>query len=52
MNELVQTQLSAITEILHAANTSGIEIWLRGGWAMDFYLSQVTRDHEDIDWFI
>ncbi|WP_269440264.1 nucleotidyltransferase domain-containing protein [Arthrobacter sp. zg-Y750] len=52
MNELVQAQLSAITEVLHAAKTLGIEIWLRGGWAMDFYLGQVTRDHEDIDWFV
>ncbi|MCC3291383.1 nucleotidyltransferase domain-containing protein [Arthrobacter sp. zg-Y1110] len=52
MDELVQAQLSAITEVLRAANTLGIEVWLRGGWAMDFYLGQVTRNHEDVDWFV
>lgn len=52
MNELAQAQLSAIAEVLHAASTLGIEVWLRGGWAMDFYLGQVTRDHEDVDWFV
>ncbi len=26
-------------------------MWLRGGWAMDFFLGEITRDHEDIDWF-
>jgi hypothetical protein len=28
-----------------------VPVWLRGGWAMDFFLGQVTRDHADIDWF-
>ncbi|WP_192498729.1 nucleotidyltransferase domain-containing protein [Ornithinimicrobium pratense] len=26
-------------------------VWLRGGWAMDFFLGSVTREHLDIDWF-
>lgn len=26
--------------------------WLRGGWAMDFFLGEVTRVHDDIDWFV
>ncbi|WP_408055191.1 nucleotidyltransferase domain-containing protein, partial [Streptomyces azureus] len=21
------------------------------GWAMDFFIGEPTRDHEDIDWF-
>ena len=29
----------------------GVEVWLRGGWAVDFFLGGVTRDHRDIDWF-
>jgi Aminoglycoside-2''-adenylyltransferase len=28
-----------------------VELWLRGGWAMDFFLGRGTRDHHDIDWF-
>src|SRR5699024_9045318 len=27
-------------------------VWLRGGWAVDFYLGEVTRAHADIDWFV
>jgi hypothetical protein len=34
-----------------AAAERGVEVWLRGGWAMDFFLGEVTRDHRDIDWF-
>ncbi|WP_154606160.1 nucleotidyltransferase domain-containing protein [Arthrobacter sp. AQ5-05] len=52
MNALVRAQLVAITEVLDAANELGIEVWLRGGWAMDFFLGQVTRAHEDVDWFV
>lgn len=52
MNKLVHAQLSAIADVLNVANTLGIEVWLRGGWAVDFYLGQVTRDHEDVDWFV
>jgi hypothetical protein len=26
-----------------------MEYWLRGGWAIDFLLGEVTRPHEDID---
>lgn len=52
MNTLAGAQLSAITEVLKAANELGIEAWLRGGWAMDFYLGQITREHEDVDWFV
>lgn len=31
----------------------GAEVWLRGGWAMDFWLGGAgpTREHEDVDWF-
>ncbi|WP_202610475.1 GNAT family N-acetyltransferase [Herbidospora solisilvae] len=40
-------QLTAIAEIAGM----GLDVWLRGGWAMDFTLGEVTRDHVDIDWF-
>lgn len=52
MNTLERAQLSAITEVLNSANELGIEVWLRGGWAMNFYLGPVTREHEDVDWFV
>ncbi|MBT2479598.1 nucleotidyltransferase domain-containing protein [Streptomyces sp. ISL-94] len=43
-----ERQLAAIEEALGL----GVEVWLRGGWAMDFWLGGgPTRDHEDVDWF-
>ncbi|MEW2526264.1 aminoglycoside adenylyltransferase [Streptomyces sp. NPDC047071] len=44
-------QLQLIGETVELAHALGVEVWLRGGWAMDFFLGEVTRDHEDIDWF-
>lgn len=44
-------QLRLIAEIVQVAAALRIEVWLRGGWAMDFFLGEVTRDHQDIDWF-
>jgi Aminoglycoside-2''-adenylyltransferase len=40
-------QLEAIAEV----TALGLEVWLRGGWAMDFFLGRVTRPHRDVDWF-
>ncbi|MGQ5640082.1 MULTISPECIES: nucleotidyltransferase domain-containing protein [unclassified Streptomyces] len=44
-------QLNLIAETLRAAGRHGIPLWLRGGWAMDFFLGEVTREHGDVDWF-
>jgi len=44
-------QLRQIAEIVEEAARLGVAVWLRGGWAMDFFLGHTTRDHEDIDWF-
>jgi hypothetical protein len=41
-------QLRAIAGIVRAVDA---ELWLRGGWAMDFFLGEVTRPHRDIDFF-
>lgn len=42
-----ERQLTAIAEIAGM----GFDVRLRGGWAMDFTLGEVTRDHTDVDWF-
>lgn len=47
-----EVQLKAISEVLATAARLGISLWLRGGWAMDFFLGKVTRPHRDIDWFV
>jgi hypothetical protein len=44
-------QLAMIAEVVGIAGAAGVMIWLRGGWALDFYLGNVTRDHTDIDFF-
>jgi hypothetical protein len=49
-NERSQRQLRLIADTVAMAERLGVEIWLRGGWAMDFFLGRVTRDHVDIDW--
>ncbi|MER6069195.1 aminoglycoside adenylyltransferase [Streptomyces sp. NPDC001817] len=46
-----ERQLTLIDQTLTAARRHGVPLWLRGGWAMDFFLGEVTREHEDIDWF-
>jgi hypothetical protein len=46
-----QRQLRLIADTVATSGRIGVQIWLRGGWAMDFFLGHVTRDHADIDWF-
>lgn len=50
--ELPRLQVAAIAEVARTAADLGIDVWLRGGWAMDFYLQKITRDHLDVDWFV
>jgi hypothetical protein len=42
-------QLRLIRELVNVLGEAGIEFWLRGGWALDFHLGEVTREHEDVD---
>jgi hypothetical protein len=44
-------QLRMIGRIGTVAAAAGVRLWLRGGWAMDFFLGEVTRPHLDIDFF-
>jgi catechol 2,3-dioxygenase-like lactoylglutathione lyase family enzyme len=43
-------QLDLIEDTAAMAQRLGVPIWLRGGWAMDFFVGWVTRDHANIDW--
>ncbi|MGC4894193.1 nucleotidyltransferase domain-containing protein [Micromonospora sp. DT31] len=51
MDGLGERQLGAIGEVVGLARAAGIDVWLRGGWAMDFHLGEVTRRHVDVDWY-
>ena len=42
-------QLSALAEVGALLDRSGIEYWLFGGWAVDFHVGAVTREHDDVD---
>jgi hypothetical protein len=49
--ERAARQLRLIAEVVATAAEDDVAVWLRGGWAMDFFLGEVTHDHRDIDWF-
>ena len=51
MDDLARCQLSAVAAVLDVADSIGVDVWLRGGWAVDFTLGRVTRPHVDVDWF-
>jgi hypothetical protein len=46
-----QKQLRLIAEVLDVLRAKSISYWLRGGWAVDFFLGEITRPHDDIDFF-
>lgn len=49
--ERARRHLGLIFDVTATDPGQGVELWLRGGWAMDFFLGPGTRDHHDIDWF-
>jgi Aminoglycoside-2''-adenylyltransferase len=42
-------QIEAIGSLDAALESARIEYWLFGGWAVDFWVGRVTREHDDID---
>ena len=44
-----EVQLAAIASIGRALDQEAIDYWLFGGWAVDFWVGRVTREHDDID---
>jgi hypothetical protein len=49
MEELALQQLSALARVSDQLEEAGIEYWLFGGWAVDFYAGSFTRAHDDLD---
>lgn len=45
----MNVQLDLVAEIAEALGEARIRFWLRGGWALDFHLGRITREHADID---
>ncbi len=46
---LASRQLSAIARLRDLCAKEGIDYWLVGGWAVDFYAGSLTRAHNDVD---
>jgi hypothetical protein len=42
-------QLRLLRELAETLDEAEIPFWLRGGWALDFLLGRVTREHADVD---
>ena len=42
-------QLASVSRLHHLLERHGVEYWLFGGWAVDFYAQSVTRAHDDLD---
>jgi hypothetical protein len=42
-------QLAALARVDELFTAEGIDYWLFGGWAVDFYVGGVTRPHDDVD---
>jgi hypothetical protein len=42
-------QLDGIASLDAALTSAGVDYWLFGGWAVDFWVGRITRPHDDID---
>jgi hypothetical protein len=42
-------QLAAIASLSSTLERHGVDHWLFGGWAVDFWAGAVTRPHDDVD---
>lgn len=45
----VKGQLIHLAKLHDAFDRAGVDYWLFGGWAVDFHVGRVTREHADID---
>jgi hypothetical protein len=48
-NGVAAAQLQTIDWLQALFAEQGIEYWLFGGWAVDFHVGRVTREHADVD---
>lgn len=50
--DLCARQLRVIIDIDELAAEQCLGAWLCGGWAVDFVLGEITREHANVDWFV
>lgn len=49
MDPEAREQLAAIAALGRALDDTGVDHWLFGGWAVDFWVGEQTRQHDDVD---
>ena len=49
MDQRTLAQLDIIREISNALTCARVDHWLFGGWAVDFAVGEMTRQHRDVD---
>lgn len=42
-------EIASLRTVLDAVDRTGIDYWLAGGWAVDFHVGKITRQHSDVD---
>src|SRR5579859_277290 len=52
MTDRTAVQLQLVAEINHLLTEARISHWLFGGWSVDFHAGAVTREHDDVEFFI
>jgi len=48
----LNAQLAAIGSLTAALEHEDVDHWLFGGWAVDFRVGRMTREHDDIDFVV
>jgi hypothetical protein len=48
-SERALAQVEAIGHLDFILGGAGLDYWLFGGWAVDFWVGRVTREHDDVD---
>ena len=44
-----EEQLKGLATLGDIMDRHGLDYWLFGGWAVDFWLGTITRAHDDVD---
>jgi hypothetical protein len=49
VDDVSERQLAELARVDCLLGDAGIDYWLFGGWAVDFYVGSITRPHDDVD---
>jgi hypothetical protein len=52
MAESADGQLRVIRKVIAVTQAAGIPAWLFGGWGLDARIGRITREHDDVEFWI